>query len=68
VDYPGNGSFGFDTNCNLFHFKELEVKMSQRQYPEQFFGEVDSKFLYFGIIVIGIIACVSIVAIVKWGK
>lgn len=42
--------------------------MVQRAYPEQIFGEVDSKFLYFGIIVIGIIACVSIVAIVKWGK
>jgi hypothetical protein len=42
--------------------------MVQRAYPEQIFNDIDSKFLYFGIIVIGIIACVSIVAIVKWGK
>jgi len=42
--------------------------MVQRAYPEQFYSEVDNRLLYLGIIVMGIVACVAIVGIVKWGK
>jgi len=42
--------------------------MVQRLYPEDFFGEPNSSLLIFGLVVLGVVACVSIVAIVKWGK
>jgi len=37
-------------------------------YPEQFYTEVDSKLLYLGIIVMGVVACVAIVALFKGRK
>lgn len=49
-------------------YQRIRGKMVQRAYPEQFFNEGDNRIIYFGIIIVGIIACVSIVAIVKWGK
>ena len=42
--------------------------MVQRLTPEQFYSEVDNKLLYLGIIVMGVVACVAIVALFKGRK